>query len=480
MNIESLEPSALWGEFAQILDIPHPSYHEERIREHLKAFAAKHELYCVEDEAHNIYIRKGASEGMSSHPGVVLQAHVDMVAQKNKATKFDFLTDPIKAYIEDGWLKAEGTTLGADNGIGVAAMLAVLADKSLKHPPLEALFTASEEVGMDGAMGLKEDLLQGKTLLNLDSEEEGEFCIGCAGGLDLNITFDVEMRPTPSSDFVALRLVVNGLKGGHSGVQIGEGFANANKILFRFLRASKLDLLLCSIDGGGLRNAIPREAEATILVHQDDIAKFYDDINAYEHTIISEYKGVEDSISIKATETAMPEEMIEEDAAACIIWSVCGAPNGLQRLSPVIAGLPECSSNLARIYSEGSQVKLQALLRASQRSEKEALADSIASVFELADADVERSGGYEGWTPKADSAILEVAKDSYRSLFGTEPTVKSIHAGLECGMIGARYPEMDMISFGPTILSPHSPDERVDIASVERFYAHLTDILSKL
>ncbi len=474
-NFEALNPQKVWKHFVEIMKCPRPSYSEETIRQYVKDFAAEQGLECIEDDAHNVYIRKEATPGMESRKGLILQAHLDMVPQKNNDKEFDFEKDPIEGYIDGEWVTANGTTLGADNGIGVAAILAVLEESDLVHGELEALFTATEETGMDGANGLKGGLLKGDILLNLDSEDEGELFVGCAGGTDVTATFEYESCPTPDTDYKAFKIEVKGLKGGHSGIQIVCQRANSNKVLFRFLRSSSIDvdMLLCSVDGGGLRNAIPRETEAVVLVHEEDVEAFEAAIKSYEAEIITEFEGIEDSISITATEVEVPEEMMDEDAAACLVWSVVGCPDGVVKMSTSMPGLVQTSTNLARVISDGSTVKIQCLLRSSLRSEKEALADAIASVFELADADVVSSGSYDGWNPNMESPILKTMVASYNELYGVEPKVTAIHAGLECGIISTNYPALDMISFGPTICYPHSPDEKVEIASVEKFYDFL-------
>lgn len=481
-NLTALKPSLVWKHFAEIAKIPRPSYHEEKIRQYVVGVATNLGLECKEDEAHNIYVRKPATQGMENRKGVILQAHLDMVPQKNNDKTFDFTKDSIEAYIDGDWVTANGTTLGADNGIGAAAILAVLEDKTLKHGPVEALFTATEETGMDGAFGLKKGMLQGDILLNLDSEEEGELYVGCAGGMDANITFDYVAEPVPAQDYRAVQLVITGLKGGHSGIQIVAQRANANKLLFRFVRLAKksFDLLLCSVDGGSLRNAIPREATATLMVPAKDLARLTAEVQAYQETVQAEFVGIEDSISIEVAETKAPATMIARKVAENLIRAVVGCPNGVQKMSMTMHGLVQTSTNLARVVSDGQTVKLQCLLRSSVNSEKEELGEAIASVFELAGAKVELSGSYNGWKPDMKSPILGAMKASYKVLFGKEPAVTAIHAGLECGIIGTNYPKLDMISFGPTICYPHSPDEKVEIASVAKFYDFLVDTLKNI
>ena len=481
-NLTALKPALVWKHFARIADIPRPSYHEEQIRRYVLDVARSLGLECCEDEAHNVYVRKPATPGMEDRKGVILQAHLDMVPQKNNDKDFDFLKDPIEAYIDGEWVTANGTTLGADNGIGAAAILAVLEDDTLVHGPVEALFTATEETGMDGAFGLKKGLLRGDILLNLDSETEGELYVGCAGGLDANITFRYEAEASPANDFSALQLTVKGLKGGHSGIQIGCQRANANKLLFRFIYALRRerDVLLASVDGGGLRNAIPREATAVVLVRTRDLEAFTKALEVYEKVVTAEYAGIEDAIAIHASEVAMPERMIGRGVADRLVRAVVACPNGVQKMSMAMPGLVQTSTNLARVVSDGETVRLQCLLRSSVNTEKVELGDAISAVFELAEAEVELSGSYDGWNPNMASPILKAMTASYEALYGCKPAVTAIHAGLECGIIGSKYPELDMISFGPTICYPHSPDEKVEIASVGKFYDFLVHTLRNI
>ena len=476
-DLTSLKPALVWKHFAAMTQIPRPSFHEEKIRRYVLDVARSLGLECREDAAHNVYVRKPASKGMENRAGVILQAHLDMVPQKNNDKKFDFLKDPIRAYVDGDWVTADGTTLGADNGIGAAAILAVLEDDTLEHGPLEALFTATEETGMAGAFGLKKGLLKGDILLNLDSETEGELYVGCAGGLDANIRFRSVPEPTPARNYTAATVAVKGLKGGHSGIQIVCQRANANKLLFRFLNAAPCDVLLASVDGGGLRNAIPREAEAVVLVETGDYDEFAAAVKAYEETVRAEYAGIEDSVSVKVAEVGKPAEMLPKEVAGNLIKAVAACPDGVQRMSVAMPGLVQTSTNLARVVSDGRTVKLQCLLRSSVNTEKEALGESIAALFTLAGAKTELTGAYNGWNPDMESPILKAMTASYEALYGKKPAVTAIHAGLECGIIGSAYPGLDMISFGPTICYPHSPDEKVEIASVGKFYDFLVDTL---
>lgn len=477
-NLSALKPALVWKHFAQIVRIPRPSSHEEKIRKYVMDFAREKGLECKEDAAHNVYVRKPASKGMEDRKGVVLQAHLDMVPQKNNDKKFDFTKDAIDAYVDGEWVTADGTTLGADNGIGAAAILAVLEDDSLVHGPLEALFTATEETGMDGAFGLKKGLLHGDILLNLDSETEGELYVGCAGGLDASMTFSYEEESVPASS-TAFLVEVKGLKGGHSGIEIVLERGNANLVLFRLLKMAEkaFGLRLSSVDGGGLRNAIPREARAVVTVPAAEAGAFREAVRDFERTVREELRGVDEGVSVTAEETALPASLIDTDTQRRLIRAVHGCPNGVVRMSPSMKGLVQTSTNLARVVSSGGRIAVQCLLRSSVGSEKRDLGERIASVFELAGAEVVLSGAYDGWNPDMDSPILAAMVASYERLFGRRPAVTAIHAGLECGIIRTNYPHLDMISFGPTICYPHSPDEKVSIPSVERFWNYLLETL---
>ncbi|MEG1622145.1 MAG: aminoacyl-histidine dipeptidase [Alistipes sp.] len=479
-NLAALKPALVWKHFAEIARIPRPSYHEEKIRKYILDTVRGFGLECREDEAHNVYVHKPATKGMEGRMGVVLQAHLDMVPQKNNDKKFDFEKDSIEAYIDGDWVTADGTTLGADNGIGAAAILAVLEDNTLQHGEVEALFTATEETGMDGACGLKKGLLHGDILLNLDSETEGELYVGCAGGLDANVTFKYKAEAAPQRGHKAVTLTIKGLKGGHSGIQIICQRANANKLLFRFLNQATYPILLNQVDGGGLRNAIPREATATVVLPTKDLEQFIKEAKAYEKMIKAEFAGIEDTISIKAVECPMPQEVIARETTEKLIKAVVACPDGVQKMSMAMPGLVQTSTNLARVISDGKTIKLQSLLRSSVNSEKEALGESMSAVFTLADAKTELTGSYNGWNPNMASPILATMRKSYKDLYGKEPAVTAIHAGLECGIIGSKYPKMDMISFGPTICYPHSPDEKVEIASVAKFYDFLLHTLKHI
>ncbi len=481
MNIEELTPKGVWTNFKHITQIPRPTGTKKAIGDFLVNYGKSLGLETIQDQIGNVLIRKPASQGMENHPGVILQGHMDMVPQKNGDVTFDFVKDPIQAYVDGEWVTAKGTTLGADNGIGVAAALAVLADKTAVHPPLEVLVTVDEETGMYGAFAIEGGWLQGKTLLNLDSETEGELYIGCAGGVDTTVKF--QYVPVPAiEDDIALHISLKGLKGGHSGCDIKMQRANANKLMFRFLKdaVANYEARLASVSGGSLRNAIPREAEALITIPQDALDDLMQLVEDYEDLFISEYDGVEDNIQFTAQRADMPKELIPEEIQDSLIHSVTACPDGVFRMIPEMPDVVETSNNLALISTEQNTVTIQCLTRSSIESRKEELRQIIDSCFALAGAKIEFSGSYPGWKPNVHSKVLQLMQETYREEFHTEPRVITIHAGLECGIIGRNYQGMDMISFGPTIEHPHSPDERVNIKSVENFYHFILATLRKL
>lgn len=485
MNIQELQPQGIWKNFYSLTQIPRPSGKKKEISDFLASYGRSLGLETIQDAIGNVIIRKPATKGYESHAGVILQGHMDMVPQKNNNLQFDFEKDPIRAYIDGEWVTAEGTTLGADNGIGVATAMAILADKTIEHPALEAFFTVDEETGMYGAFDLKGGVLQGKTLLNLDSEQEGELYVGCAGGVDAEITFDYISQPVPAGD-VALSVTIEGLKGGHSGCDINLQRANANKLLFRFLKeaVSEYNARLSSVNGGSLRNSIPREATAVITVPADGVEDLKSLVDDYEDLFIREYEGVEDDIHFTVAD-AKASTVIPEEIQDALIHSVVACPDGVQRVIPEMPDVVETSNNLAivsteTVKGEEQQVKVICLTRSSVESRKEELQEKIESCFALAGAKVEFSGSYPGWKPNLNSHILDLMKQTYKELFGKEARIIIIHAGLECGIIGRNYPGMDMISFGPTIKHPHSPDEKVNIKTVEQFYQFLLATLKKL
>lgn len=481
--MKNLQPKSLWKNFYSLTQIPRPSGKKEEISAFLANYGRSLGLETIVDEIGNVIIRKPASAGYENHPGVILQGHMDMVPQKNSDKVFDFEKDPIEAYVEDNgeWVTANGTTLGADNGIGVATAMAILADKNVVHPPLEAFFTVDEETGMYGAFALKGGLLQGKTLLNLDSESEGELYMGCAGGVDTTARFDFEPVETEEGD-VALRVSIKGCKGGHSGCDINLQRANAIKLLFRFLKdaVANYEARLAYVEGGSLRNAIPREASAIITIPADGLDEMKQLVADYEDLFIREFDGVEDNISFTAEDVECPKTELPEDTQDFLIHAITLCPHGVYRMIPEMPDIVETSNNLAMIGMENNRITVMCLTRSSVESRKEELRQIIQSAFALAGAETEFTGSYPGWKPNLHSHILEVMKDVYRKEFGNTPRIITIHAGLECGIIGRNYPGMDMISFGPTIEHPHSPDERVNIATVQKFYHFLLATLKEL
>ena len=483
MNNEllSLKPASLWRNFAGICNVPHPSKKEEKIRQFLVDFGKQHNLETIVDEVGNIIIKKPATPGMENRKGVVLQGHVDMVPQKNSETVHDFEKDPIQAYVDGEWVKARGTTLGSDNGIGVAAAMAVLESDDIPHGRVEALFTIDEESGMTGAFGLKPDSLKGDILINMDSEDEGELYIGCAGGIDTNMKFRYSEVAVPPKS-VAYKISISGLRGGHSGLDIALGRGNSNKIMIRLFRHAAMEygLRVADIDGGSLRNAIPREAFATVTIPENNKQQFEEYVKNYQLLIKSELGKVEPNFIIKLENTELPVAVIDETTQKNLISSVYGCPNGVIGMINDMPGVVETSTNLAIVKSENGVIEICTLQRSSVNSKKDDLATMVRCVFEMAGAEVVHSGSYPGWKPNLESPILETMKNVYNNRFGKIPEVKIIHAGLECGLIGDVYPEMDLISFGPTIKNPHSPDEMVNIKTVEMFWDFLVETLKNI
>ncbi len=477
-EIINLEPKAVWENFYQLTQVPRPSKHEEKIQDFMVKYGKSLGLETEKDAVGNIVIRKPATPGMENRKGIVMQGHLDMVPQKNNDTKHDFEKDPIDAWIDGEWVKARGTTLGADNGMGVAAAMAVLASKTLVHGPVEALFTCDEETGMTGAFGLQAGWLKGDILLNMDSEDEGELYVGCAGGVNGNIEFEYDEMVVPKG-YSSYKLIVKGLKGGHSGLDINLGRGNANKLMVRFLKhaVQEMDVRLAEINGGGMRNAIPRECYAIVVVPAESVADFLAAVTKYENIFKAELKISEPSLSFAAEECAKPKSLIDERVQDDMIDSVYACPNGMIRLSDSMPGLVETSTNLATVKSENGVISVKCLLRSSVDSAKEDLCEQVESVFSLAGAMVRFDGGYPGWKPNMDSAILKQMQKIYEDKFGKVPEVKAIHAGLECGILGANYPHWDMISFGPTMRFPHSPDEKVSIPTVAKFWDFLVETL---
>ncbi|MBQ4280025.1 MAG: aminoacyl-histidine dipeptidase [Rikenellaceae bacterium] len=481
-EITSLEPRAVWHYFDEITRIPRPSKKEERIAAYLVDFAKTHNLPFKQDKTGNIVIRKAATPGMEGRPAVVLQSHMDMVCEKNGDTVFDFDTDPIRTRVEDGWVRAEGTTLGADDGIGMAAALAVLAAGDVPHGPLEALFTVDEETGLTGAFGLADDMLTGKYLINLDSEDEGELFIGCAGGIDTVATLSYKAVPVPGG-LLFFRVDVSGLRGGHSGDDIDKGLANSNRVLARFLSEGTrtCGLRLGWFDGGNLRNAIPREAYAVFGVPVLQAEVLFGLFERFSADIKAEFHVTEPAMDLALSEMPAPAWLLPEGTQAALLDALVGLPNGVLAMSRTMPGLVETSSNLASVKFVGEdKITVTTSQRSSVGSALHAAAMSVEAVFRLACARVQHSDGYPGWAPDPDSYLLEVTREAYVRLFGTEPKVRAIHAGLECGLFLQKYPDLEMVSFGPTLRGVHSPDERLEIATVDCFWRLLTATLGSI
>ena len=481
--LNGLKPERIWDIFEEILNIPRPSKHEDAIREYVMNFGKKIGLETSMDEVGNIIIRKPATKGMENRQGVIFQGHLDMVPQANSDVKHDFTKDPIKPRIDGEWVKATGTTLGADNGIGVSAALAVMEAKDIEHGPLEALFTTDEETGMTGAFGLKPDFLKGDILMNLDSEDEGELFIGCAGGTNSNATFKYKKTPV-LKNHLAYKIIVKGLKGGHSGCDIHLGKGNSNKILFRFLKSSEKNfgLRLASVEGGNLRNAIPREAYAVVLIPKANKTAFENAVKEFESVVKFELATTEPELAVIFEKARMPKGLIDKTTQKNLINAVYACPNEVIRMSADMPGLVETSTNLAIVISDDKTktVKVHCLLRSSVDSAKVSLEEMIGCVFELAGAEITFDGHYPGWKPNPKSPILTTMINIYEKLFGKEPEIKAIHAGLECGLIGGVFPNLDMISFGPTIKYPHSPDEQCNIPTVQKFWDLLVETLKNV
>lgn len=480
-EIRNLEPKALWNKFADLNAVPRPSKKEERVIEFMKNFGNSLGLETFEDEIRNVIIRKPATPGMENRKAIVMQGHLDMVHQKNADTVFDFDTQGIDMYVDGDWVRARGTTLGADNGLGVATIMAVLESKDIPHPAIEALFTIDEETGMTGALNLKGGILQGQILLNLDTEEDDEIDIGCAGGIDVTAvrTYNEEEVPEGS---VGYTITVKGLNGGHSGMDIHKGLGNANKIMNRLLfdGFENFGLQVSEINGGSLRNAIPRESTAKVIISQMFDEAYVYDMQEIISDIKAEYKTTEPNLSIEIVKTDLPEKVMDLGVQEGIIRAIYAAQNGVYKMSADMADLVETSNNIARVVVKDGEILVGCLTRSSVESSKFDLANSLRSAFELVGCEVELSGSYPGWTPNVNSEILEVLKDIYEKQNGEQPKVVACHAGLECGILGTNYPEMDMISFGPTIHGAHSPDERASISSAQKYWKFVLEILSNI
>lgn len=482
MDVKDLKPELIWKCFDEITKIPRPSCHEEQIRDFLLKFAADNGVEVRTDKVGNVVMSKPATPGHENAPVVILQSHMDMVAEKNSDVNHDFMKDPIDTYVDGDWVKARGTTLGADNGIGMAAAMAVMIDKTLEHGPVEALFTVNEEIGLEGAQNLGKDMITGSMLLNLDSEDDGEIFVGCAGGIDTTATFTYHRSYTPEN-FKYMRVSVSGLLGGHSGGDIHLGRANANKIIARFIWdcSQSWDITVCSIEGGNLRNAIPREAYAVFGIHSDHHEALMHHLKKYAEDIRNEYKGVEPSMKLEIEEAERPEFCLDSETSIALVRAIYSAPHGVYSMSRDIEGLVETSTNLASVKHVGdNKIVVTTSQRSSVESRKNDMAGQVEAHFQLAGAEVTHSDGYPGWAPNMESPIMKISADAYEELFGVKPAIKAIHAGLECGLFLAKYPHLDMVSFGPTMTGVHSPDEQLLIPTVDKFWRHLCRVLEKV
>ncbi|MFZ1786007.1 MAG: aminoacyl-histidine dipeptidase [Ferruginibacter sp.] len=480
-TINELSPTELWQNFATLNAIPRASKKEEAVIQFMMDFGKKLSLETIQDEVGNVIIKKPATPGMENKQTVCLQSHLDMVHQKNADTVFDFATEGINMFVEGDWLKAKGTTLGADNGIGVASIMTILASNSIPHPAIEALFTIDEETGMTGALGLKGGLLNADILLNLDTEDDDELTIGCAGGIDVSAggTYKPEKATTGS---VGFRLTVKGLTGGHSGMDIYKGRGNANKLINRLLlqATEKFDLRISVIDGGGLRNAIPRESFSDFVIPAGEADRFISFVQEAEQVLKNEYHSTDPNLHIGVEKTATPDMVLEAAFQYVLLRTIAACPNGIYRMSPEIDGLVQTSNNLARVLVQDGEFSILCLTRSSVDSEKMDLAKTICFNFEMAGAKPSYGGSYPGWAPKPDAPIVKLMSDLYEELFKAKAKVNAVHAGLECGILGTNYHDMQMISFGPNIKGAHSPDEKVQISSVQKYWPYLLETLTRI
>lgn len=481
-NIKDLQPKALWTYFDEILQIPRPSEKEEKIINFLMEFAKKHKLEVKKDQTGNVLIRKAAYDNYKNRKMVCLQSHVDMVCEKNSSTKHNFNTDPIQAIIDGNWVKADGTTLGSDNGIGIAAQLAILENKEIKHGPVECLFTVEEETGLKGAFNIQPKFFNSKVLINLDSEDEGELFIGSAGGINTIARIKIKTKKIPK-DQVSFKIVVTGLAGGHSGGDIDKGRGNSIKILNRFLWTApkKLKIRLVKFEGGNLPNAIPREAYVIITIPKKNEQILKEHLNQYIIAIKNELMITEPNLKIFLTSVKMPQQAFNKKSQSRLLNSLYACPDGIIAMSRTMKGLVETSTNLASVKFESkNDIKITTSQRSSLESSKNNIANAVRSVFNMVNAKVEHVNGYPGWNPNMKSEILQITKKSYKKLFGTNAKVKAIHAGLECGLFLDKYKDLDIISFGPTIKGAHSPDERIDILSTKKFWNLLLEVLNSI
>jgi dipeptidase D len=479
--LENLEPKNVWQYFEQITQVPRPSKNEGKVIEFLLDFANKNNLEAKRDQIGNVLIKKPASAGMENVKSVLMQSHMDMVCEANRDLKIDFDNDPITPYIDGEWVKAKGTTLGADDGIGMAAQMAILTDNSLIHGPIECLFTVDEETGLTGAFEIQPGFFESEILLNLDSEDEGEIFIGCAGGIDLVASFKFKKEDVPAKS-KAFKFVINGLRGGHSGDEIDKGYGNSNKIANRFLYliTEKYKARLSFFDGGNKRNAIPREAEFTFAIESSSVSKLEKDFELFNKQIAQEISVTEPNIKLSLEAVKKPDFVIDFKTQTKLTNAVYACPHGVHAWSPAIKGFVETSTNLASIKFVKSRILVTTSQRSSLESGKKDINLMVKSVFELAGAKIEIGDGYPGWAPNPNSEILTIAENSYERLFGKKPVVRAIHAGLECGLFLEKYPDLDMISFGPSLRGVHSPDEKIEIKTVKMWYDHLLDVLKNI
>ena len=480
-EIKNLKPECIWRNFDALTQVPRPSGHLEKVQQFLLDFAKNTGVEAFKDEAGNIVMRKPATPGMENRKTVILQAHMDMVPQKEKTSTHNFETDPIQTYIDGEWVRAKGTTLGADDGLGVAAIMAVMEAKDLKHGPIEALITADEETGMYGANGLPGGELEGEILLNLDTEQEGELIIGSAGGVDITATLDYQEAESDKTD-AAVKITIKGLKGGHSGLEICEGRGNANKMMVRIVREAiaEDEACLASWHGGNMRNAIPREAEVVLTLPKENVEDLKAIVAEYKETFNNEYKGIESDIEVVAEDVALPEMIVPQEIQDNLVDAIYAAHNGVWRYIPTMPEIVETSSNLAIVDIDGGKAAIKILARSSSETMKEDLSTSLESCFNMAGMKVEFSGAYGGWDPNTDSELIKVMRNIYKNLFNEEPTVQVVHAGLECSIILSKYPGLDICSFGPTLLSPHTPTERAHWPSTTKFLDLLVKTLEEI
>lgn len=480
-EIKNLKPECIWRNFDALTQVPRPSGHLEKVQQFLLDFAKRTGVEAFKDEAENIVMRKPATPGMENRKTVILQAHMDMVPQKDKDSAHNFETDPIQTYIDGDWVKAKGTTLGGDNGLGVAAIMAVLEATDLKHGPIEALITADEETGMYGANRLPEGELEGEILLNLDTEQEGELIIGSAGGVDITATLEYKEAESDKGD-AAVKITIKGLKGGHSGLEIGEGRGNANKMMVRIVREAiaEDDAQLASWHGGNMRNAIPREAEAVLTLPKENVEDLKSLVADYQETFNDEYKGIESGIEVTVEETGLPAYIVPQEIQDNLTDAIYAAHNGVWRYIPSIPNIVETSSNLAIVNIAEGKAAVKILARSSSETVKDEIATSLESCFSMAGMKVEFGGAYGGWDPDTDSELIKVMRRIYKDLFNEEPKVQVVHAGLECSIILSKYPKLDICSFGPTLLSPHTPTERAYWPSAPKFWDLLVKTLEEI